>query len=51
MIFASGFALEKIATMQEHGIKGVPLSQDLHGNLKLISNSPSIFQGNMGTST
>jgi hypothetical protein len=48
MIFALGFTLEKVAAMQEHGIKGVPAFQDLRDNLKLISISLSIFQGNMG---
>ena len=48
MIFALGFALEKVAAMQEHGIKGMPF---LHDNMKVTFILPSIFQGNLGTSS
>ena len=47
MIFAFGFALEKVATMQEHGIKGIAVS---HDNLSLTFILPSIFQGDLGMS-
>ena len=47
MIFALGFALEKVAAMQEHGIKGTPFLPD---NMKVTFILPSIFQGNLGTS-
>ena len=33
MVYALGFTLEKVAAMQEHGIKGVPWSQDLHADI------------------
>ena len=48
MIYALGFTLEKIAAMQEHGIKGsgspVPLCQTAS---RLILDV-SLLQGNMG---
>ena len=49
MIFALGFTLERVAAMQEHGIKGTPLSQHLCDNMKLTFVSLSILQGNLGT--
>lgn len=49
MVYALGFTLEKIAAMQEHGIKGfIPYS--LHCVSSAYFIFISIFQGNMGSS-
>jgi hypothetical protein len=48
MIFAFGFALEKVATMQEHGIKGIAGIAMSHDNLSLTFILSSIFQGDLG---
>jgi len=46
MIYASGFTLEKIAAMQEHGIRGAQKLDILLPNVGLPK--PSILQGDMG---
>lgn len=45
MIFALGFALERVAAMQEHGIKGTSLSQYLRDNMMLTSITKYISRG------
>jgi hypothetical protein len=48
MIYGLGFSLEKIAAMQEHGIKGCSIR-----SYRLLQYSPkidSVFQGYMGMS-
>jgi len=46
MIYASGFTLEKIAAMQEHGIRGACKVGIPPSNAPDLE--PSILQGNMG---
>lgn len=46
MIYASGFTLEKIAAMQEHGIRGAQKLDTLPSNVG--SPELSILQGDMG---
>jgi len=46
MIYASGFTLEKIAAMQEHGIRGAHKSDIL--SCTLVNPEPSVLQGDMG---
>jgi len=46
MIYASGFTLEKIAAMQEHGIRGAHKAGIPPSNVPNLE--PSILQGNMG---
>lgn len=45
MIYALGFTLEKVAAMQEHGIRGV--SNYMH-EVNLSHIADSLLQGNMG---
>ena len=49
MIYALGFTLEKLAAMQEHGVKGTPFPTCFPFSLLLTHTPSSLHSRNMGT--